>query len=224
VVDIRAQRMQRHPAFTVPLRPGDLGTAEPTGAIDADALGTQPHRGLHGTLHRPTEGNPALKLLRNVLGDQQRVDLRLPHFLDVEEHLGFRHLRNLAPELLDIGSLLADDNTRPGGMDGHPALLVRPLDDDLGNARLLELPSQEIPDGDVLVQKVAVLMTVCVPPRIPGAVNAEAQPDRIDFLPHQAASSTCRTTMVRRLNGLTMRPTRPRALALHRLISSDLPT
>src|SRR3954468_4121837 len=41
VIDIRAQRMQRHAPFAVPFHPGDLGTAEAAAAVDPDAAGAQ---------------------------------------------------------------------------------------------------------------------------------------------------------------------------------------
>src|SRR5437879_1790257 len=50
VVDIGAQRMQRHAAFAVPFHPGDFSAAEATGAVDTDALGAQTHRRLHRAL------------------------------------------------------------------------------------------------------------------------------------------------------------------------------
>jgi hypothetical protein len=71
-------------------------------------------------------------------------------------------------------------------------------------------------DLDVLVQQLAVF-AVGEPARIPGAVDAEAQPDRIDLLTHYAFSSTWRTTMVRFENALMIaRPAAARGLeALH---------
>src|SRR5690606_15779910 len=38
VVDVGTQRVQRHPALTVPLHAGDLGAPETAGAVDPDAL------------------------------------------------------------------------------------------------------------------------------------------------------------------------------------------
>src|SRR5687767_15508355 len=37
IVDVGAQRMQRHAALAVPLHARDFGAAEPTRAVDADA-------------------------------------------------------------------------------------------------------------------------------------------------------------------------------------------
>src|SRR5690606_32175223 len=120
--------------------------------------------------------------------------------------------------------LLADDDARPGRMDRHPALPVRPLDDDLRHRSLLQVLHQRPPDLHVLVQQRTVTRLAGVPARIPGPVDAEAQADRIDFLTHQAVSSTSRTTIVRFENGFWMRPTRPRARGVQRLMTSALPT
>src|SRR5215467_14367668 len=70
VVDVGAQRMQRHATFAVPLHACDFGAAETTRAVDTDALSTKPDRGLHGALHGAAEGHAALKLLRDRLGYQ----------------------------------------------------------------------------------------------------------------------------------------------------------
>src|SRR5580704_18390418 len=46
-IDVRAQRMKRHPTLAIPLHTGDLGTAQPARAVDPDPLCAQPHRRLH---------------------------------------------------------------------------------------------------------------------------------------------------------------------------------
>src|SRR5207342_702859 len=45
VVDIGAQRVERHAPLAVLLRPGHLRPAEPAAAAHLHALGTRPHRG-----------------------------------------------------------------------------------------------------------------------------------------------------------------------------------
>src|SRR4029079_6742998 len=52
VIDVGAQRVQRHATFAVPLHAGDFRTTQTTRAVDTDALGAETHRGLHGALHR----------------------------------------------------------------------------------------------------------------------------------------------------------------------------
>ena len=71
VVDVGAQRVQRHAALAIPLHARDLGAAEPAAAVDADALRAEPHRRLHGALHGAAEGDAPLELLGDRLRDQR---------------------------------------------------------------------------------------------------------------------------------------------------------
>src|SRR5262249_48993298 len=80
VIDIRAQRVQRHRALLVPFHPRDFRAAETAGNVDADALAAKAHGRLHGALHGAAERDAALKLLGDAFGDQRGVDLRLAHF------------------------------------------------------------------------------------------------------------------------------------------------
>src|SRR5271165_5446485 len=187
VVDVGAQRMQRHAAFAIPLEPGDFGAAEAARAVDADAFRAEPHRRLNGALHRAAERHAALELLGDRIRDQGRVDFGLAHLDDVDRDFRGRQLRHLLAQLVDVGALLADDDAGAGRVDIDPRLLVRPLDDDLRDRRLLEALHQDVADLHVLVQQLAVLGPARVPAGIPRAVDAEAQPDRIDLLTHCAS-------------------------------------
>jgi hypothetical protein len=109
VIDVGAQRVQRHAAFAIPLHAGDLGPAETARAVDADAAGAEPHRRLDGALHRAAKGHAALELLRDRFGDQLGIELRLPDLDDVDHDVGLRELGHLLAQLLDVGALLADD-------------------------------------------------------------------------------------------------------------------
>ena len=140
-------------------------------------------------------------------------------------------LGDVLAELVDVGALLADDDAGARRMDRHAALLVRTLDDDLRDRRLLERLHQGLADRHVLVQQLAVFALAGEPARIPGAVDAEAQPDRIDFLTHRLSpqafgfAATSRTTIVRLEKGFSMRPARPRARgreALHHQRLADI--
>src|SRR5689334_23551763 len=110
VIDIAAQRVQRNAAFAVPFGPRDLRSAETARAGDPDALGAETQRGLHRALHRAAEGDAALQLVGNALGDELRVDLRLADLDDVEADVRAGHLLQLALQLLDVRALLADDH------------------------------------------------------------------------------------------------------------------
>src|SRR5258707_4438456 len=62
IIDIGAQRMQRHAAFAIPFHARDFGAAEAARAVDADAFGAEAHRRLHRPLHGAAERDAALKL------------------------------------------------------------------------------------------------------------------------------------------------------------------
>src|SRR3984893_10005342 len=188
VVDIGAQRMQRHPAFAIPFHAGDFGAAQPAPAIDADALGAEAHRRLHGALHGAAERDAAFELLGDRFGHQLGVELGLPDLDDVDDDVAVGETGHLLAQLLDVGTLLADHDARPRRVDRHPAFLVRPLDHDLGHRRLLELLAQVLADLHVLVQQLAVLILAGIPTRIPRPVDAETQACRIDLLTHRGAS------------------------------------
>jgi hypothetical protein len=70
------------------------------------------HGGLHSPLHGAAEGNTALQLLGDVVGNQLGVDFRLAHFNDVQMHFAVGHFRQSRRRLLDVRALLADDHTR----------------------------------------------------------------------------------------------------------------
>ena len=76
--------MQWNTALAVPLGAGDFGAPEPSPAVDPDAKRAQSHGRLDGAFHGAAEGDTTLQLLRDVLGDQGRVDLGLADFDDVE--------------------------------------------------------------------------------------------------------------------------------------------
>src|SRR5262249_47454370 len=185
VIDVGAQRMQRHAALAVPFHAGDFGAAETARAVDADAFGAEAHRRLHGALHGAAERDAALELLRNRFGDQGGIELGLADFDDVDDDVGIGDLGDLLAQLVDVGALLADHHARTGRVDGDAALLVWTLDHDAGDGRLLELLVQDLADLDVLMQQLAVLGLASKPAGIPGPVDAKTQADRIDLLTHR---------------------------------------
>src|SRR5215469_16073162 len=215
-IDVGAQRVQRHAALAVPFHARDLGAAQAAGAVDADALGAETHRRLDGALHGAAEGDAALQLLGNAVGDQLRIDLGLADLDDVEADLALGHLAEIATQLLDIDALLADDDAGTGRMDGDARLLGRALDDDAADAGLHQALIQEAAQLQILVQQRTVV-AAGEPARIPGAVDAEAEPRGMDLLTHElwlsyspAASARSRTMTVRLLKCFSTRAARPR--------------
>src|SRR6185295_11750609 len=185
VIDVGAQRVQRHAAFAIPFHARDFGAAETARAVDSDAFGAKTHRRLHRPLHGAAESDATLELLRNRFGDQGGVEFRLADFDDVDDDIGIGDVGNALAQLVDVGALLADHDAGTRRMDRHAALLVRTLDHDAGNRRLLELLVQDLADLDVLMQQLAVFVLAGEPTRIPRSVDAETQSDWIDLLTHR---------------------------------------
>src|SRR5213593_4142555 len=184
VVDVGADRVQRHAAVAIPLAARDLAAAQPARAGDADAVGAQAQRGRHRLLHGAAERDALLQLERDVLGDELRVELRMDDLLDVEVDLLGRARLQLVLQLLDLGALATDDDARPRGEDRDPRAVGRALDVDLRDAGVVELVLDEAPDLDVLVQEVGVVLRR-EPARRPCPGRAEAEADRMRLLTHR---------------------------------------
>ena len=127
------------------------------------------------------------------------------------------------PQALDLLALLADHHPRPGRVDRDAAFLA-------GRSMTMRRHAgarrsfQEAADLEILRQEPGIAVVV-VPARVPGAVDAEPEADRVYLLTHQAASSTrSRTTIRRRLTCFSIRDARPRARACNRFITRCLPT
>src|SRR3546814_14847689 len=93
-------------------------------------------------------------------------------------------------------------------MDRDAALLVRTLDDHLGDTGLLQFLHEVCANLQVLMEELAIFGIVGKPAAITGTIDAETEADRIDFLTHYAASpfsSTSRTTIVRCSKGFSIR-------------------
>src|ERR1700731_4079229 len=185
VVDIGAQRVQRHPALAIPFHPRDFGAAETARAVDTNALGAETHRRLHRALHGAAERDTALELLRDRFGDQRGVEFGLADLDDVDDDVGRGDIGNTLAQLVDVGALLADHDAGTRRVDRHAALLVRTLDHNPGDGRLLQFLVQDLADFDILVQQLAVFVLAGEPTGIPRPVDAETQADWIDLLTHR---------------------------------------
>src|SRR5229473_3959191 len=185
VIDIGAQRVQRHAPFAIPFHARDFGAAETTRAVDTNAFGAKTHRRLHRPLHGAAERDAALELLGDRFGDQRGVELGLADFDDVDDDVGGGDIGNTLAQLVDVGALLADHDAGTRRMDRHAALLVRTLDHDAGDGGLLELLVQDLADLDVLMQQLPVFVLAGEPTGIPSPVDAQTQSDWIDLLTHR---------------------------------------
>mmetsp|Transcript_12969 Transcript_12969/g.42770 ORF Transcript_12969/g.42770 Transcript_12969/m.42770 type:complete len:227 (-) Transcript_12969:1361-2041(-) len=184
IIDVGAQRVKRHTAFTILLDAGDFRTAQTATANDLDAFGTQTHGGLHRALHRTAESHTADQLIGDALRDELGVDFRLADLNDVQLHLAVRHGRQLDAQLFDVRTLLADDNTGTRGIDRNAAQLGRTLDNHLGDRCLRQVLGDVFADLDIFLEKTGIVTPFGVPAAVPGAVDLQAQTDRIALLAH----------------------------------------
>src|ERR1700757_2200929 len=184
VVDIGAQRMQRHPALAIPLGARDLDAVQAPRAHDLDPLRAQAHGVLHGALHRPAEHDSLFELLRDRIRHELSVDLGLADLLDVEADLRAHHLAQVGAQGLDVLALLADDHAWPRAVDRNARVLGWPLDRDLSNRSVGELLPQIVADPDVLVERGREVLAVRIPLRGPVAIDGEPESGRIDLLSH----------------------------------------
>src|SRR5580693_6363376 len=183
VVDVRTQRVQRHPALTVELRPRHLRAAETARALDPDPLGAALHRALDRLAHGPPEGNPAGQLLGDALGDQLGIDLGVLHLEDVQLDLLGGQLLEIAADAVGLGAAAADDDAGPGRVDVHPDPVPGPLDLDLGDAGPLHAALQHSPDRHILGH-VFLVQLVGVPAALEVGGDAQPEPMRVHFLSH----------------------------------------
>src|SRR5690606_32486208 len=186
-----------------PLRARDLRTVQAARHANLDALGADPHRVRDRPPHRAAELHAALELLRDALGDELRVELRLPDLGDVEPHVLDRHaeqLRDFRPQLLDVLALLADHDAGTSGVNRDVGPLRRPLDVDAADGCVLELALQESADRVILLHVARKRPRVGIPPGRPVLGDAEPDADRMYFLTHAISladgySSPTRTVM-----------------------------
>src|SRR6185436_17151394 len=142
-------------------------------------------RGLHRLAHRTTERHAARELLGHTLGDQLGVDLGALDLEDVQLDLLAGELLELTADAVGLGAAATDDDARARRVDVHADTVAGALDLDLGDAGSLHALGQQLADRDVLTD-VRFVQLVGVPTALVVRRDAEAEPVRVDLLPHQA--------------------------------------
>ena len=116
VVDLGAQRVQRHATLAIPLATAHLSAAQTAGHwIPEDALGTAlAGSGLNSLAHSATEGNAAHQLLGHGLSDQLGVELGALDLDDLDADGAVGNLLQLLARRIDL-SAPSCRSQRPGG-------------------------------------------------------------------------------------------------------------
>src|SRR5262249_28346280 len=184
VVDVGADRVQRHAALAVLLAAAHLGTAEAAGALDLHAGCAGADRARERALHRAAERDTGGKLLGDRLRDKLRVELGALDLVDVDVDVLLRDRMQLFAERIDLDAGLADHDPGACGVDVNRDPLLVLADQDVGQPRVRELLVDVLADLDVLEDVPGDLLLAGVPVRLPVLDDADAQAARVDLLAH----------------------------------------
>src|SRR5256886_5034202 len=163
VVDVRADRVQRHTALGVAFRAAHLAAAEPAAALNLDALRARPDRRGERPLHRAPEADPVLELLRDRLRDELRVELGPLDLVDVDVDGLAGHPVDVLAQRVDLDARLADHDPRPSRIDVDRDPLCVLADQDVRQAGVRQLVVDVLADADVLLQEVREVLVARVP-------------------------------------------------------------
>ena len=158
VVDVGADRVQRHATLVVRLAAAHLAAAEAARALDLHAGRAGADRDRERALHGAAERDAVRELLGDRLRDELRVELRALDLVDVDVDVLLRQRVQLTAERVDLDARLADDDARARGVDvdGDPLLVL--ADQDVGQPRVRELLVDVLADLDVLEQVLRELL------------------------------------------------------------------
>ncbi len=104
------------------LAAGHFGAVEAAGNGDFGTEGAALHGVLDAHLHGAAEGNAALELAGDVLGDERSVGLGLLDLFDGDFDGAADELGEEGLELFGAATTATDDDTGLGGMDGDDNL------------------------------------------------------------------------------------------------------
>src|SRR5215208_5046359 len=117
VIDVGAQSVQRKPSLQVPLTASDLSAVQTATHLYFDPLRSKPQRLFHGLSHRTAKRDALLELGGDLFGLELCVQLGLVDLLDRHEHFAASLRRQIALELVYLGALAANDDSRSGRVD-----------------------------------------------------------------------------------------------------------
>src|SRR6185437_3955575 len=109
------------------LRARDFISVQPARNAHLDSLAAETLGRVHAFSHGAAEANPLLELQSYVLRNQLRVQFRLVHLDDVDEHFPASALAQLTLQLLDFRTLATDHDARPRCADQKTKFVARPL-------------------------------------------------------------------------------------------------
>ena len=176
--------MKWHATFAVPFGTCDFDAVQATRRHDLDADSAQTHCILHRALHCTTEHDALFELLRDRIGDQLRIDLRLADLFDIDVHWHAHDLRQRRLQHFDVFAFFTDHDTRTRRVNGEARVLGRTLDDDATDRSVLQLLFQESACFQVFQQHGCEVAVTSIPTRRPVTGDRQAEAGWVDFLTH----------------------------------------
>src|SRR5581483_8406841 len=238
-INVGAQSLQRDTAFAQPHIARHFRAPQATTYHDLDSLCALANRLLNGALHGAAISNAAFQLIGHILGNQHRVGIRRTDFFDVKINLFPNQCFEGNANLLHALAFASDQDAGLGSMDGNPNLAGKAFNIYAGDAGLSvqnhfrqflaqfadfgvhcrpalgRATHQQITNGKILMQLLAIGLAFCEPASMPGLIDAKTHTNRMYFATHKFFNPfydprSRRTTVIcdwRRSTGLK----RPRA-------------
>ena len=153
VIDIGAQSVQRKLPLQIPFAAGDFGAVQPARHANLDSLAAEPQRRIDSLAHGAPESHALFELQGNRFRHQLRIELRLVHFLNVDEYFALGLLRERGLQLFDLRALAADDDAGPRSADRDAQLVARAIDFNRTDARRLQLLAQAFLELQIFLQQ-----------------------------------------------------------------------
>src|SRR6056297_396700 len=166
VVDVRAQGVQGHTAFTLPFRPGDFSTAQSAGAGNLDPLCAKFLRDSDSPFHGPTQCNTSFKLGGDIFGDKLGIGFGTTDFIHLDGEIGLKLVTKLTAQFFDLNALAPDNNPGAGGEKNQTDLIRSSFDLDFGNTCMIQLFLDELSELVVFENKLWIIL-LAVPPGQP---------------------------------------------------------
>lgn len=120
--------------------------------------------------------------MRDRMRDKSRIELGIEKLKNVERSIGIGNIGKIIEEILDVWKIIEDDDEGERRMDSKEEIIVRKINKDIGDRRMIELLGEEIEDIEILMKKIEVIKGIRVKKRIKGEVDEEKKKDRINIM------------------------------------------
>ena len=119
IVDVGTESVKRRTTLFVVFGTAHFSATDTTRDGHLDTFGTHAHGGGDGSLDGATILDAAFNLFGDLLSNEDGVEFRTFHLGDVDLDIFARDLLEFLFQFVNLGTVLADDETRTSGVDGN---------------------------------------------------------------------------------------------------------